>query len=395
PQWRDRLYIPFTRSGIPLPDVDPRPLAYCAVCDEVVHAIQSWKRPERRRIGKYGQQYVYRCPNGGKCRHQIVEPFVLPAAAAIDWSDLGYRIGDRPRPLAASTRRRIEVGLELFGPVVVANHGNTYERPGSGYYRAWPAYDSPMMARSGTPGDGLACPPFTVPSGGTWRTSPESLHNPMPTRTASETDGMVVPPFAVNVNHGGEDVRAYPVHDAPLSTRTVKIGDGLVNAEPFLTILRNNATATGVDEPVPTVTATTGGHHYLTVPPGAFLQKHHGGMDYERIEHMVKNVDEPMPTLVARPNVSLVVPYRKGKAKTTSEPLHTLGTRDSAALVRPAIDVDDCYFRMLKPREHLRAQRFPDNYKVEGNQGEQTMQAGNAVSANVAQWLGESLGAVL
>ena len=50
---------------------------------------------------------------------------------------------------------------------------------------------------------------------------------------------------------------------------------------------------------------------------------------------------------------------------------------------------------MLKPREHLNAQRFPDHYDVKGNQGEQTMQAGNAVSANVPQWLGKRVAEVL
>jgi site-specific DNA-cytosine methylase len=50
---------------------------------------------------------------------------------------------------------------------------------------------------------------------------------------------------------------------------------------------------------------------------------------------------------------------------------------------------------MLKPREHLRGQRFPDSYIVTGNNGEQTMQAGNAVSSNVAHWLGERVAAVL
>jgi DNA (cytosine-5)-methyltransferase 1 len=50
---------------------------------------------------------------------------------------------------------------------------------------------------------------------------------------------------------------------------------------------------------------------------------------------------------------------------------------------------------MLKPREHLRAQRFPDTYVVHGNKGEQTMQAGNAVSANVAQWIGQQVAKVL
>ncbi|MCW2651667.1 MAG: (cytosine-5)-methyltransferase 1 [Mycobacterium sp.] len=104
---------------------------------------------------------------------------------------------------------------------------------------------------------------------------------------------------------------------------------------------------------------------------------------------MIKPVDEPLPGVVARPNLSLVIPYRKGNAKTTDEPLHTVATRESAALVAAsAIDIEDCRFRMLKPREHARAQRFPDDYRVLGNQSEQTMGFGNAVSSNVAQWLG-------
>jgi DNA (cytosine-5)-methyltransferase 1 len=67
-----------------------------------------------------------------------------------------------------------------------------------------------------------------------------------------------------------------------------------------------------------------------------------------------------MPGVVARPNLSLVIPYRRGKAKTTDEPLHTLATNDSAALLAAAsIDIDDCRFRMLKPREHGRAPALP------------------------------------
>jgi len=50
--------------------------------------------------------------------------------------------------------------------------------------------------------------------------------------------------------------------------------------------------------------------------------------------------------------------------------------------------VEECHYRMLQPREQLLAQRFPRDYIVHGNRGEQTMQAGNAVPANVAQWLG-------
>ncbi|WP_435863510.1 DNA cytosine methyltransferase [Streptomyces prunicolor] len=50
---------------------------------------------------------------------------------------------------------------------------------------------------------------------------------------------------------------------------------------------------------------------------------------------------------------------------------------------------------MLQPREHLSAQRFPETYQVVGSKAAQTQQAGNAVSVNVARWIGERLMPVL
>ncbi|MBN9618560.1 MAG: hypothetical protein J0H43_02330 [Actinobacteria bacterium] len=138
----------------------------------------------------------------------------------------------------------------------------------------------------------------------------------------------------------------------------------------------------------PLATVATARHHGVTVPPGAFIQKHHGGLDYRAIGHMTKDVADPFPGVVARTNLSLVIPYRKAKTKTTEEPLLTQATVESAGLASPAIDINDCHFRMVKPRESARAQRFRDSYRITGNQGEQQMQAGNAVSSNVSQWRG-------
>jgi len=418
PQWRDRLYVFCTAKGVPVPDVRPRPLAWCHTCHEVVPAKQAWN--PKRRVGKYGKQYHYRCPSQS-CSYSLVEPYVRPAATAIDWSDIGTRIGDRPKPLAAATVRRIKAGLELFAqPVEVAVHGNTYER--DGYTRAWPVNESPLIARSGTPGDGVAVPPFLLDRrdyDGADGSRLRGVDEPMGAVTAGgrTVRTLVTPPLSVTVNHDDHG-RVYPLDAAPLDPRTAKIGDGmLVPAggtwndtaapladpmrtrttretdalvavpEQFVTVLRENSRPMGIGDDA-LATVATGRHHYLTTPPGAFIQKHHGGLDYGPIGHMTKDVHDPMPGVVAKPNLSLVIPYRRGKAKTTGEPLHTLGTHDSAALVAPAIDVDDCYFRMLQPREHARAQRFPDSYEITGNRSEQTMQAGNAVSSNVAQWLG-------
>jgi DNA (cytosine-5)-methyltransferase 1 len=151
-------------------------------------------------------------------------------------------------------------------------------------------------------------------------------------------------------------------------------------------MLRNHAESAGAREPLATM--ATARHHGVTVPPGAFIQKHHGGVAYKAISHMTKDVAEPFAGIVARTNLSLVIPYRKGRVTTTDEPIHAQATVESAGLATPAIDINDCHFRMVKPRESARAQRFPDNYVLTGNQGEQQLQAGNAVSNNVSQWLG-------
>ncbi|HZR50041.1 MAG TPA: DNA cytosine methyltransferase [Streptosporangiaceae bacterium] len=390
PQWRDRLYVVFTRIGIPLPDVSPRPLAWCPVCEALVCAFQSWKRPERPKIGKYGRQYVYCCPETA-CGHAVAEPLVLPAASAIDWSDLGTPIGERKRPLAANTIRRIRAGLELFAqPVTVAVGGNTYERPGSGYVRAWPVGELPMGTRTGTPGEALATPD------GAFLTLLRSNR----VRNLGVDDEPLAAIMAGGSNHGlvlplgGYNRTSDPTSTGePLRTRVVRDTDALVT-QPFLTMLRGrDDSARGVSEPLATVVAS-GGNHALTVPP--FLVKNYGG--YCSPEHNVTSVADPVSAVTVRDGHALVVPYRgrRSRATTTAEPVHTLGTHDSAALVQPDdSDVAECRLRMLKPREHLRAQRFPDTYIVKGNQGEQTMQAGNAVSCNVAHFLGKAIAAVL
>jgi DNA (cytosine-5)-methyltransferase 1 len=307
PQWRDRIYIVFTRTDIPAPDLAPRPPAWCSECGEDVFAVQTWRNG--RRVGKYKQQYDYRCPNTA-CRHQVVEPYVRPAASIIDWTNLGVRIGDRPahglRPLAANTVKRIRAGLSLLGTermVLTVNHGGHDGR-------AVPADNAPLAARTVKIGDAVL-----VPAGGTWNTQPTHTAEPMRTRLANPKgfEALLTPPQA---------------------------------DDSFIVTLRRNATARPVSTPVDTVTGQ-GRHHWL------------------------------------------VIPYRNAASKSASEPLHTLGTKDSAALLGPAPELDNCHYRMIQPREQLLAQRFPADYIVHGNKGEQTMQAGNAVSCNVAQWIGE------
>jgi DNA (cytosine-5)-methyltransferase 1 len=315
---------------------------------------------------------------------------------AIDWTDLGGRIGDRTKPLAAATMRRIQAGIERFAqPTVIStNHG------AAGEDRSYPAAGAPMPTRSTKIGDGVVCPPFLLDrrgydDGDARRIKP--IDEPVGAITANgRPHTLVVPPMLVPAGGTWND-DATSAADDPLRTRLTRDTEALMTPQPWITVLRNHADATSIGDPLATVATGGGGgggHQALTVPPGAFIQKHHGGLNYNAIGHMTKSVEEPLPGVVARPNLSLVIPYRKGNAKTTEEPLHTVATRDSAAAA-DAIDIDDCRFRMLKPREHGRAQRFPDDYRVIGNGSEQTMGFGNAVSSNVAQWLGGIIAGLL
>jgi DNA (cytosine-5)-methyltransferase 1 len=401
PQWRDRLYMVFTKVGAPLPDVEPRPLAYCFGCQTDVNAVQSWKKPGRK-IGKYRQQYTYVCPNS-ECRHRTVEPYVLPAGSIIDWSNPGIQIGKKVSrrkdglPLAPKTLARIQAGLEMFAqPVTAEVAGNTYERPGSGYIRAWPANQAPLTAQTTTPTKALA----------------------------------QVPPVMVTVNHGGDDARAIPAQRAPLPTRTIKVGEGLAQAEPFtvpaggtwrdgpaslsepmgarttretdalvcpplLTEHRRNGEARPVnDEPSSTITAG-GNHHSITMPPeGAFYVKNYGGN--ARPQDMARSVNDPFGAITTKDHTSLVIPFRRGsKPHLPSEPVGTMATHAQHGLAKLGIDLYDCFFRMLTADEHLLAQRFHPSYRVLGNGSERTMQAGNAVAANVAQWLAAATAAAL
>lgn len=307
-QWRNRWYGLFVRDGIPLPDVTVSPLAWCPVCEADVHAVQTWNRDALRILGhpfgSYREQYRYTCPRG----HATVEPYVMPAASIIDWSNLGERIGDRKMPLAASTMARIRTGLALLP-------------------------DSPRTI--------------------------------------------------ITANHSGHDGRAVPADAAPLPTRTTKIGEGILVPCGG----QWNTTATSTAEPMRTRMANPKGFEALCTPPFVVEYRNHAD---------VSPITAPIGTVTAQGNHhALVIPYRKAKPKTTREPLHTVSTVDSAGLLQPAVAIEDCFYRMLQPREQASAQRFPLTYRITGNQGEQTMQAGNAVPVNAAHWLGARLAAVL
>lgn len=384
PQSRDRLYVVFHQRGNTRPDVAARmrPPAWCPACGETVAAVQAWKRPGQV-VGRYRQQYVYRCPQTS-CRGQVVEPGWLPAASIIDWSNLGTRIGDRAKPLAEKTRRRIAAGIARYwSPVHVEAGGHTYDaadpkhpqhkQPG-GYYRAW-SVDEPLRTLHTVESKALA-----VPVEGRDGKEARPVGLPLRTATTRLETALVQPPFLTQFRDRPRDI------DPTKSPLPTVVADGANHAlvrPPLVAELRGGgSTARPAADPLATVTAA-GNHHALVTP-------------YYRNGH-AQPAERPVPTVTTVDRHALVMRNNtargdQGQMSTPArEPLRTLTAAGHQSLLTPGdIDaalaqVDDVLFRMLEPSEVIAAMAFPGTYVVLGNRREQVRMAGNAVTPPAAR----------
>jgi len=285
------------------------------------------------------------------------------------------------------------------------------------YHRVTPASD-PLTARTSGPGDAIVHPYLTTlnhsgddgrsldPASGPLPTrstkvgeavvtpymiqrrdydGPDAprisgIGEPMPTRTASDRGihGLVVPGQFISHQYGavkGSEHRNSDPATTPLGTITAGGAHHNLVTPPIGITLRNNSTPYRVDENPTATIAAGGGHHGIATLEGAFLSKHHGGLEYRAIGHMNKPLTDPMPTVVGKTNVSLVTPTKRPKITATAAEID-------------AVDIRDFRFRMLQWREHATAQRFPRDYIFKGNSSVNTLHAGNAVAANVACYLG-------
>jgi DNA (cytosine-5)-methyltransferase 1 len=393
PQSRDRLYVVIWRAGNRAPDLAFRPRCWCPQCERDVEGVQSWKHPTRR-VGKYPQQYLYRCP---ACTNEAA-PYAYAAANAIDWTLQGQRIGDRKRPLAPKTMRRIEAGLRRYAtPGVVQAAGHTFERPG--YARTWPATD-PLPTQTATLAHGVYTPPLVVPVNGH---VDDPASNGRRVRPITDPHGALTRDKALALLIPAEgraaDDRARMAAD-PLRTQTGRAETALVL--PFITELYGSNThrrsCRPATDPLGTVTAE-GNHHALVQPPAAFLVGNYS-------PGWVRPATQPYGTVTGVDHHSLLVPpdgamvlpyYRTGTARPVTDPLNTLTTRDTDGLVTwdiPAVEA--CEFRMLQPHESKWAMAFPRDYVLLGTKRQQVALAGAAVTPPMMRELfarvAESLG---
>jgi DNA (cytosine-5)-methyltransferase 1 len=317
-----------------------RPRAYCGRCDIVVESQQAWKNGKT--VGRYRQSYVY---VHGACG-TVVEPGFLPAAAAIDWTIPGERIGDRLKP---KTRARIAAGIARYwGPIHIEATGNQYDaadpnHPQHGnpnaYYRAWSVEEYLRVLHTAET-KALACPPLVTRhygiEGGHAARHSKPVDEALRTVTASGGNMSLLTPMHVSLmgtcdHHVHNSAR--PV-DRELRTLTAE-----GNNDYLLSAYYGNSTeAKPVTEPIGTLT---------TVDRYALIHRNNSGG-----AEMTTRASDYMRTLTAAGHQALIQSApRGGRPKVT--PADMKAAEDM---------VPECLFRMFRPHEVAAGMAFPADY---------------------------------
>jgi DNA (cytosine-5)-methyltransferase 1 len=415
PQSRNRGYWIFWDEKIPAPDLDHRPHSWCGRCGRVVEAVWTWRTgiPATGKVS-YAEQYEYRCPS---CR-TVVTPPTSPSLTALDLSNLGTRIGDKPlkpflnketgqtvmSPMALATMARAERCRQRFAdfPAVlmpmksqrgserhpwqpmatqtsqqetavlstgalIAAAGNTYEAPGSDCRSR--GFDKPLWSQTGTNGTALVTPPVALAIDN-FQGVARGADEPLPTQGGSETMAIVssgVVPFRKNTTP--------TTHGEPMPTVTADQIPGLLTAAGRVqcngSIDEAGSRVYPLDRPLGTVVGSA-------VTQGMLFSgwyKQNGSHGTETAPHPVS---DPFGTLTSRDTTAI------------------LSAEWRAALAE--VELADCYFRMLASHEVGRGCGFDvdfADYKGEfivwGSARNQVDGFGNAVSPQVGTWIGERL----
>jgi site-specific DNA-cytosine methylase len=354
PQSRDRGYWIFWDKSLPAPDLEHRPVSHCQRCDRDIEAVWTWKTgiPESGTV-MYGKQYEYRCPS---CRRPVVPP-MTPSLAALDLTDLGTRIGDKPvktfkdgfvGPLARSSMARAERCRQRFAD-----------------------YPAILMPAKGVHG------------------SERLLLQPMATQTSQQETAIL------STGPGVE----------PLWSQAA--ASGLAAPAMALAVDNFQGSARGPGEPLPTQV----GSETLAVVSSGVIPYRKNTVPTLHSEAMPTFTSEQIPAVLTAAGW-----YKQNGSSGTetaphpvTDPLGTLTSRDTTALLMAQwrvtlaeLPLEDCFYRMMAAHEIGRGCGFDVDFNdyrgtftVWGAARDQVDGFGNAVSPKVGTWIGNRLRAVL
>lgn len=344
PQSRDRMYIVFWKKGNKAPMLDYMPLAFSPKIGRDVNAVQTWKNPLKK-FGKYRTQYVYCCPVTG----DVVEPYYYAAFNVIDWSDLGKRIGDREKPLSPNTIKRIEAGLAKYAPDPFLFHA-AYGSEARGVVRP---IDSPMFTQTTFESQAILNPLIVnnqQSTGVGFRV--RSAKEQLPTISTQPNLTLVHHPFIIKNEHTLQDGYVKSIAE-PLQTQTTRQTMCLVL--PHIVELNRTGESKPSSSPFSTITAGVTNHGIMTNEAmKSFITYYYNG-------NQTSHISEASDVVTTKERMNLI---------TFNKP-----------------NIDDCYYRMLKPQEIKLAMAFDKNYIIHGSGKDIVKQCGNAVTPPAMEWL--------
>lgn len=402
PQSRDRVYVICWKKGNAAPDLEFRPRAYCTsdVCSgKLVDAVQIWKGDVAKGrlgqpVGKYRQQYDYRCP---ECRAPV-HPAAWPAYSVIDWSNLGIRIADRAalgmRPLAQRTIERIARALVKFsaGPPVLIPMKSTY-----GVDRL---VTEPLTTQTAQQEKALLVTRGGIVPLRSGRERSSALDDPLATIMANGSAQLLaskgaVLPLAGNTFERPGYTRARSLVDTLFSLHATQ-AFGLAHLPSLVEMRGGGSLAAGqhaVSDPMYAVTA--GGMHHMLVSPALFT-KHNGGP----ADTAWHEVSVPLNTITGTDTHGLLVlpwleQYMSDPASITDVLATVMTHLRHSLVVAPgdieeptADDLGEVRVRMLEPEPELQlGMGFEPDYVLLGNKQQKTAGLGNAVTPPVATWI--------
>ncbi|MEU9760253.1 DNA cytosine methyltransferase [Streptomyces sp. NPDC047987] len=355
PQSRDRGYWVFVDKSLPMPDLEHRPVSHCGRCDKDVEAVWAWKTgiPATGTV-MYGKQYEYRCPS---CRRPVIPP-MTPSLAALDLTDLGTRIGDKPiktfkdgfvGPLARSSMARAERCRQRFAD--------------------FPAI---LMPAKGVHG------------------SERLLLQPMATQTSQQETAIL---------STGPVVQPLWAQDA---------ADGLAAPAMALAVDNFQGAARGAGEPLPTQV----GSETLAVLSSGVIPYRKNTLPTLHGEAMPTFTSEQIPAVLTAAGwykQNGTSPDHGTAPHPVTDPLGTLTATDTTALLMAQwraslaeLPLEDCFYRMMAAHEIGRGCGFDVDFNdyrgtftVWGSARNQVDGYGNAVSPQVGEWIGARLRAVI
>lgn len=284
-----------------------------------------------------------------------------PIYKYLDLWDFGKSIFGRKKPLAKNTMKRIARGLDKFvfnNPepfIVQVNHsGDNFRGQSMG---------EPLPTITQRHGFGMVTPivaPFIDKTyGGNYRGAGSGTTQPISTITTVDHNRLVTPLLIQYHSETAKaDVRGQQVTE-PVMTLDTSNRYALVMG--YLTKFYKNGCGQSLSEPIHTIT-TSPGHfgtvNILAVPTEELL----AGMDYS-----IKEQSELSEIIQKCAWVSQFIMeyYGCGTGQSLNDPLHTIVTKERFALVTVLGNeyvILDIFLRMLKPRELMLGQGFPEDY---------------------------------